>query len=97
MESKAREVEARGIEWGRRGLADAGLGGSSARAQRDASTRKKKGGGKLDEASRVDKNGSRGTRFAATADAWRRRRVAGRGMGAYSGETGEEQWSFNEF
>ena len=61
-------------------FAGAGLGGSSARAQRDASTRKKKGGEKLDEASRVDKNGSWGTRFA---------RVTGRGMGAYSGEQGK--------
>ena len=51
----------------------------------------------MDRVACTDKNGSRGTRFAATADAWRRRRVAGRGMGAHSGETGEEQWSFNEF
>ena len=51
----------------------------------------------MDRVTCTDKNGSRGTRFSATADAWPRRLVAGRGMGAHSGETGEEQWSFNEF
>ena len=47
--------------------------------------------GKMEMAPELDKLGLARRSIVATADAWRRRRVAGRGTVAHSEETGEEQ------
>ena len=91
MQDKAREVGARGIDRGRRGVA----GATPAAALLGLTPCKRKGEdeveGKMETAPDLDKLGLTRRSVVATADAWRRRRVAGRGTVAHSEETGEQQ------
>ena len=87
----------RGIEAGRQGSAREALATSSARARLGVNARKKKGTGKVDMASRADKNGARRARFTSAHDAWRSLGV-GRGMGAeHSDEQGINSDPFDRF
>ena len=97
MEGEVARLWARGIEAGWRRSAGGAPATSSARARLGVNARKKKGTGKVDMASRADKNGARRARFAGARDTWRSPAVC-RGMGAeHSGEQGSTVNPFDQF
>ena len=97
VEGEVAQLWVHGIEARRRHSAGEAPATSSTRARLGVNARKKKGTGKVDKASRADKNGARRARFAIAHDTWRSMAV-GRGMGAeHSGEQGSTVNPFDRF